>query len=161
MGWTGGLTFFWQRPLVQALGGELCANDDCTQMTFTSPATLGAARRWTALVHEQHAGLYDPFGGSQTGVQGDPFVAGTAAMGYTGFFTVGQLNEIGSLDYDVVQPFKGVDGRRYATVSTNGHVISARTGHPDAAWALVQALVSPESLKETWGKPGHSVPATA
>ncbi len=158
-GWNGGLTFFWQRPLVQALGGDLCANDDCTQMTFTSPATLAAARWWAALVHDQHAGFYDPFGGSQTGVQGDPFIAGKAAMGYTGFFAVGQLNEIGSLDYDVVQPFKGVDGRRYTTLSTNGYVISARTQHPDAAWALVQALVSPEFLKETWGKPGHSVPA--
>ncbi|HPL29363.1 MAG TPA: extracellular solute-binding protein, partial [Anaerolineae bacterium] len=144
---------------VQALGGELCANDDCTQMTFTSPATLEAARWWASLVAEQHAGLYDPFGGSQTGVPGDAFIAGKAAMGYTGFFAVGQLNEIGSLDYDVVQPFRGVDGHRYTTLSTNGYVISATTQHPDAAWALLQALVSPEFLAETWGTPGHSVPA--
>ncbi|HOQ98654.1 MAG TPA: sugar ABC transporter substrate-binding protein [Anaerolineae bacterium] len=158
-GWSGGWSFFWQRPLVQALGGELCANDDCTQMTFTSPATLEAARWWASLVAEQHAGLYDPFGGSQTGVPGDAFIAGKAAMGYTGFFAVGQLNEIGSLDYDVVQPFRGVDGHRYTTLSTNGYVISATTQHPDAAWALLQALVSPEFLAETWGTPGHSVPA--
>jgi ABC-type glycerol-3-phosphate transport system substrate-binding protein len=45
------------------------------------------------------------------------------------------------------------------SLSTNGYLISARTEHPDQAWALVSALLSPDFLAETWGQPGHSVPA--
>jgi len=38
-------------------------------------------------------------------------------------------------------------------------VIAATTPHPDEAWALVQALVAPDFLESTWGRPGHAVPA--
>lgn len=158
-GWNGGFTFFWQRHLVRALGGELCSNEDCTLMRFTSPETLAAAEWWARLVNEDHAALHDPYGGSQTGVPGDPFIAGKAAMGYNGFFAVGQLNEAGSIDYDIVQPLVGVDGQRYTPVSTNGYVISARSQYPDEAWNLVLALLEPSFLAETWGEPGHSIPA--
>jgi multiple sugar transport system substrate-binding protein len=157
-GWNGGLTFFWQRHLVQALGGELCANEDCTLMTFTSPETVRAAEWWASLVHDDHASLYDPYGGSQTGVPGDPFIAGKAAMGYNGFFAVGQLNDVGNINYDIVQPLLGVDGQRYIPLSTTGYVIAANTPHPDEAWALVQALLESQFLVDTWGKPGHGVP---
>lgn len=158
-GWSGGITNFWQRHLVQAFGGELCANDDCTLMDFTSPETLEAAGWWASLVNEDYAALYDPYGGSQTGVPGDPFVAGKAAMGYNGFFAVGQLNEAGNIDYDIVEPLLGTDGRRYTPLSTNGYVIAADAEHPEEAWALVQALLDPQFLEQTWGAPGHSVPA--
>jgi multiple sugar transport system substrate-binding protein len=158
-GWNGGFSFFWQRHLIRALGGELCANQDCTLMSFTSPETLQAADWWATLVHDDHAALYDPYGGSQTGVPGDPFIAGKAAMGYNGFFAVGQLNEAGNVDYDVVQPLYGLDGQRYTPLSTNGYVISAQTEHAEEAWDLVQALLDPAFLEQTWGTPGHSIPA--
>ncbi len=158
-GWSGGFTFFWQRHLIRALGGELCANEDCTLMTFTSPEALEAAEWWASLVHKDQAALHDPYGGSQTGVPGDPFIAGKAAMGYNGFFAVGQLNEAGSIDYDIVQPLVGTDGRRYTPLSTNGYVISVNSEHPEESWALVQALIEPAFLAETWGAPGHSIPA--
>lgn len=158
-GWNGGWSHFWQRHLVQAFGGELCANEDCTLMTFTSPETIAAAEWWASLVNQDNAALYDPYGGSQTGVPGDPFISGKAAMGYNGFFAVGQLNDAGSFDYDIVQPLIGTDGERHTPLSTNGYVISAQTEHPEEAWALVQALLEPDLLAETWGQPGHSVPA--
>ena len=158
-GWSGAWTYFWQRHLARALGAEVCANDECTEMVFTSLAALEAAKWWASLVQEDHASLYDPFGGSQTGLPGDPFIAGKTAMGMTGYFAVGQLNDAGNIDYDIVQPLIGVDGQRYGSLSTFGYVISARTAHPDAAWALVQALIEPDFLSRTWGKPGHSVPA--
>ncbi len=128
-------------------------------MNFTAPETIKAVQWWADLVSKDHAALYDPYGGSQTGVPGDPFIAGKAAMGYNGFFAVGQLNDAGNIDYGIVQPFIGVDGKRYTTLSTNGYLISAKTEHPDEAWALVQALLEPQFLSDTWGKPGHSVPA--
>ena len=158
-GWNGGLTYFWQNELVRALGGDLCVNDDCTEMTFTDPATADAIEWWVSLVRDDHAALYDPYGGSQTGVPGDPFLAGAAAMGSNGYFAVGQLNAAGTIDYDIVPPLRGVDGVRHTPLSTNGYVIGGTTAHPDEAWALIQALIATDFLEATWGKPGHAVPA--
>lgn len=158
-GWNTGLTFFWQRQAVQAFGADWCVNDDCTLMNFTSPAALKAAEWWAALVNKDYAAPYDPYSGSQTGVPGDPFIVGKAAMGYNGFFAVAQLNDEGNIKYDIAQPLLGMDGKRYTPLSTNGYVISAKSEHPDAAWALVQELLDPQFLADTWGKPGHSVPA--
>lgn len=158
-GWNGGLTYFWQRHMVRGFGGDFCANEDCTEMRFTDPETVTAVDWWASLTNSEHAALYDPYGGSQTGVPGDPFISGKAAMGFNGFFAVGQLNDAGNINYGIVQPFKGYDDKRYTPLSTNGYVISANTEHPEAAWELVQALLANEFLAETWGKPGHSVPA--
>ena len=158
-GWNGGLTYFWQNELVRALGGDLCLNDDCTTMSFTDPATAAAIEWWVSLVRDDHAALYDPYGGSQTGVPGDPFLAGAAAMGSNGWFAVGQLNAAGTIDYDVIPPLLGVDGERHTPLSTNGYVISASSAHPAETWALVRALVAPGFLEATWGRPGHAVPA--
>jgi len=80
-------------------------------------------------------------------------------MGFNGFFAVAQLNEASSIDYDIVQPLTGVDGKRYTPLSTNGYLIAATSEHPEEAWTLMQALLEPDFLEETWGKPGHSVPA--
>jgi multiple sugar transport system substrate-binding protein len=158
-GWNGGLTYFWQNEFVRALGGDLCANADCTEMTFTDGPTAEAIEWWITLVRDDHAALYDPYGGSQTGVPGDPFLAGAAAMGSNGWFAVGQLNAAGTIAYDVAPPLLGVDGQRHTPLSTNGYVIGKDTAHPDEAWALVQALVTPDFLAATWGRPGHAVPA--
>jgi multiple sugar transport system substrate-binding protein len=158
-GWNGGITYFWQNALIKARGGELCANADCTLMSFTGPANQSAFEWWVSLVRDDHAALYDPYGGSQTGVEGDPFLTGKAAMGSNGSFAIGQLNAAGSIDYDIVMPLLGVDGTRYTPLSTNGYVISARSAHPDEAWTLVQELASTEFLKSTWAVTGNAVPA--
>ena len=158
-GWNGGLTYFWQRHLVRGFGGDFCANPDCTEMIFTAPETLAAVEWWASLTHDLHATLYDPYGGSQTGVPGDPFIAGAAAMGYNGFFAVGQLNTSGDIRYGVIQPLLGSNGNRYTPLSTNGYVISSGSEHPQEAWLLVQALLDADFLAETWGQPGHAVPA--
>jgi multiple sugar transport system substrate-binding protein len=158
-GWNGGLTYFWQRHLARGFGGDFCANEDCTLMDFTSENTLAAVQWWADLVNRDKAALYDPYGGSQTGIPGDPFIADKAAMGYNGFFAVGQLNDVGNIDYDIIQPLIGIDGRRYTPISTNGYVITTDSRYPDQAWELIQELLDPELLAQTWGQPGHSVPA--
>ena len=158
-GWNGGVTYFWQNALIQGRGGELCATADCTTMSFTGGANLAAFEWWVGLVQDDHAALYDPYGGSQTGVPGDPFISGKAAMGSNGTFAIGQLNAAGTIDYDIVPPLLGVDGKRHTPLSTNGYVVSARSAHPDEAWALLQALIAPDFLSSVWGKPGHAVPA--
>ncbi|HXG27141.1 MAG TPA: extracellular solute-binding protein [Candidatus Binatia bacterium] len=158
-GWNGGITYFWQRSFIRALGGELCANEDCTEMRFTGPANLEAFEWWVSLVRDDHAALYDPYGGSQTGVPGDPFIAGKAAMGSNGSFAIGQLDAAGRMDYDIVPPLLGVDGNRYTPLSTNGYVLAAQGANQDAAWALVRELITEDFLASTWGRPGHAVPA--
>ena len=40
------MTYYWQNALIKARGGELCAKDDCTLMTFTGPANLVAFEWW-------------------------------------------------------------------------------------------------------------------
>ena len=111
-------------------------------MTFTSPETLQAADWWATLVNEDHAALYDPYGGSQTGVPGDPFIAGKAAMGYNGFFAVGQLNEAGGIDYDVVQPLIGIDGQRY---TPRAKPVCLRTfHHGQRRWIAGRGLDGPQ-----------------
>jgi multiple sugar transport system substrate-binding protein len=158
-GWNGGVTYFWQNALIRARGGELCANADCTRMSFTGTANEAAFEWWVSLVRDDHAALYDPYGGSQTGVPGDPFIAGRAAMGSNGSFAIGQLRAAGAIDFGVIPPLIGVDGRRHTPLSTNGYVIAASSPNQDAAWELMQALTTPEFLASTWAQPGHAVPA--
>jgi len=158
-GWNGSLTFYWQRHLIQAFGADWCADALCTTFAATTPDVVRAAQWWADLVQVDHAGLYDPYFGSQTGTPGDPFIAGAAAMGYNGFFAVGQLNALGGIDYDVAQPLLGEDGERHTPLSVNGYAVAATSEHPAEAWTLLQELTSPPFLAETWGKPGHAVPA--
>jgi len=158
-GWNGGVTYFWQNALIRARGGELCANEDCTLMSFTGTANEAAFEWWVSLVRDDHAALYDPYGGSQTGVPGDPFIAGQAAMGSNGSFAIGQLRAARAIDFGVIPPLVGVDGRRHTPLSTNGYVIAASSPNKDAAWSLMQALTTPEFLASTWARPGHAVPA--
>jgi multiple sugar transport system substrate-binding protein len=158
-GWNSSLEHLWRRHALQSLGADWCVNDDCTVLDMTAPEVVAAAAWWASLVQEEHAGLHDPYGGSQTGTPGDPFLAGKAAMGFNGYFAVGQLNDSGAIAYDIVQPFIGQDGNRYSVLSTNGYVISAASEHPKKAWALVQALLDPDFLAKVWGREGHFVPA--
>ena len=157
-GWNGSLDHIWRRHALQSLGADWCVNDDCTVLDMTSPEVVAAAAWWASLVQEEQAGLHDPFGGSQTGIPGEAVLAGKAAMGFNGYFAVGQHNESGAIAYDIVQPFLATDGNRYSVLSTNGYVISATSKHPKEAWALMQALLEPAFLAKVWGHEGHFVP---
>jgi ABC-type glycerol-3-phosphate transport system substrate-binding protein len=126
---------------------------------MTSPEVVRAFRWWADLVQRDHSAPYDPYSGAQTGVPGDPFAAGKAAMGFNNAALIGQLNSQSDLNYDIVQPFKSVDGRRYGPLSTQGYVIAASSQQPEAAWELVRLLTSQEFLTEYVAKPKHGIPA--
>jgi multiple sugar transport system substrate-binding protein len=148
----------WHRHLLLPFGADPCANEDCTEMQWESPEAIEAMQWWADLAAEGVA-PYDPYSGNQTGVPGDPFSAGLAAMGFNGFFLIGQLNATGAMEYDVVQPPAGEDGTRATPLSTNGWAIPATSEQQEAAWELVKELSSQEFIAEYWAKPGHSVPA--
>ena len=149
----------WSRHYLLPFGADPCVNEDCTEVNFASPEVVEAMEWWASLSRDDYAAPYDPYSGNQTGVPGDPFTAGLAAMGYNGFFLVGQLNATDSFEYDIVQPPMGPDGTRATPLSTNGWAIPATSENQDAAWALINELTSPEFLEQYWASPGHAVPA--
>ncbi len=149
----------WTRHLLTPLGGDPCAVPDCTTLQFADPDVVEALEWWADLSVNYNAAPYDPYSGNQTGVPGDPFAAGLAAMGYNGYFLIGQLAGSDEIDYDIVQPPSGIDGLRATPLSTNGWAISASSEQQDAAWELIQELTSTEFLAQYWALPGHGVPA--
>lgn len=158
-GWNNSPGYIWTNHMVQPFGANYCANADCTQLQMTDPRVIEAIQWWADMVQQDKSTLYDPYGGSQTGVPGDPFIAGKAAMGFNGFFAVGQLNQQTQIDYDILQPFKGRDGKRFSVLSVQGYQMAATSLHKPEAWALIQALTDGQHLASVWGKPGHFIPA--
>lgn len=152
----------WSRHFLLPFDADPCVNVDCTEVQFDAPEVIAALEWWSALPQEDFSAPYDPYSGNQTGVPGDPFSAGLAAMGYNGFFLVGQLNATDTMRYDVVQPPIGPNGERATTLSTNGWAIPVTTGErAEAAWAVISELTSDAFLREYWAVPGHAVPARA
>ncbi|RIK40236.1 MAG: hypothetical protein DCC58_14160 [Chloroflexi bacterium] len=149
----------YSRAYFIPFGGDPCRNPACDEMSFSAPEVLEAMSWWVDLVANNHAAPYDPYSGNQTGVPGDPFVAGLAAMGFSGYFLVGQLNASGTIVYDIVQPPAGPTGVRATEFSVHGFGIAKNTKHPEAAFELLRILTSAEFTSEYWAKPGHGVPA--
>jgi multiple sugar transport system substrate-binding protein len=159
-GWYGALPAgLYSRSFITPFDADWCANADCSQMDFTSPAVLKAIQFWADMSINEGTALADTFRGSQTGAGGDPFIANKAAMGMNGWFGIGQLNSQGSINYDVAQPFKGPSGKRGSAVSVSGYAISATSATPDEAFKLLMALNDPAFLSRVWAKPGHGIPA--
>lgn len=144
---------------LRPFGADPCVNPACTEMRWSAPEVLDAMAWWVDLSANKHAAPYDPYSGNQTGVPGDPFVAGLAAMGFSGYFLVGQLNAVGTIDYDIVQPPIGPAGVRSTEFSVHGFGIAKNTKHPEEAFELLRILTSAAFTTEYWAKPGHGVPA--
>lgn len=158
-GWNSTPNHIWARHYIQARGADYCTNADCTTMDYTSPDVVEAYRFWADMAQVDHSAPYDVYTGGQTGVPGDPFVAGKAAMGFNNIAFAPQLNNQTEIQYDIVQPFVGVDGNRYGPISTEGILMSAATQHPEAAWALLKEFTGEAFLSEYVAKPGHGIPA--
>lgn len=144
---------------LRPFGGDPCVNPACTEMAWSAPAVLDAMSWWVDLTANDHAAPYDPYSGNQTGVPGDPFLAGLAAMGFSGYFMVGQLNAGGAFDYDIVQPPLGPAGIRSTEFSVQGFGIAKNSEHPEEAFELLQEITSAEFTAQYWTQPGHGVPA--
>jgi ABC-type glycerol-3-phosphate transport system substrate-binding protein len=139
-------------------GADPCANEDCTELQFSAPESQEALQFWADLA-QSGAAPYDPYTGNQTGVPGEGFQAGIAAIGINGFFLVGVLNATNELAYEVVEFPTGPAGVKAAPLSTNGWAIAETSENKDAAWELIEELTSEEFLTTHWAEPGHGVPA--
>jgi multiple sugar transport system substrate-binding protein len=158
-GWNSTPNHIWGRHFIQARGADYCVNEDCTVTDFTAPEVVEAFRWWAEMAQEEHSAPYDVYTGAQTGVPGDPFIAGKAAMGFNNIAFAPGVNEQSEIEYDVVQPFVGVDGNRYGPISTQAWVMSATSENQDAAWDLLRELTTEEFLTEYVATPGHGIPA--
>jgi multiple sugar transport system substrate-binding protein len=148
---------FSRNVFLLPFGGDPCVNERCDEMAFAAQPVVDAMSWWVDLVAVKHAAPYDPYSGNQTGVPGDPFIAGLAAMGMNGYFAVGQLNAVGTLQYDIVQPPMGPDGQRSTALSISGYGIAANSAQPEAAFELVQELTSADFVASYWAEDGHGV----
>jgi multiple sugar transport system substrate-binding protein len=158
-GWNSTPSNVFSRHYIQVRGADYCTNPDCTITDFTSPAVVEAFRFWADMAQVDYSAPYDVYSGGQTGVPGDPFVAGKAAMGFNNIAFAAAINEQSQIDYDVLQPFVGVDGNRYGPISTQGWVMSASSANSEAAWALLKELTSESFLTTYVAQPGHGIPA--
>lgn len=149
---------FWAHVYVEPWGGSFCANEDCTQVSMDDPENMEALQFWYDLVVTNHAGLYDPFSGAQTGVPGDPFIAERAALGYDGFFAIGVINATAQFPFGVRQPPEGPAGRSSA-LSTRGYAIATNCAYPEEAFKLIQELTGTDFLNQMWTQSGFSVPS--
>ncbi|MEZ4521077.1 MAG: sugar ABC transporter substrate-binding protein [Thermomicrobiales bacterium] len=148
----------WTRHYLLPFGADPCANEDCTETQFSSPEVQEALQFWADLA-QAGAAPYDPYTGNQTGVPGEGFQAGVAAIGINGFFLVGVLNDTQELNYDVVEFPTGPSGEKASPLSTNGWVIAETSENKDAAWQLIEELTSEEFLVSYWAEPGNGIPA--
>jgi multiple sugar transport system substrate-binding protein len=148
----------WAHVYVEPWGGSFCADTACTRVVMTTTEDLQALNFWYDLVEKNHAGLYDPYSGAQTGVPGDPLIAGQTAMGEDGFFAIGQIETSTNFPFGVRQIPKGPVGRSSA-LSTRGYTIAANCKYPDEAFKLIQELTNSKFLHDMWAVPGISVPA--
>jgi len=148
----------WSRHYLLPFGADPCANEDCTELQFSSPEAQEAMQFWADLA-QAGAAPYDPYTGNQTGVPGEGFQAGIAAIGINGFFLVGVLNATGELNYEVVEFPTGPAGVKAAPISTNGWAIAETSENKEAAWQLIEELTSAEFLTMHWAEPGHGVPS--
>lgn len=149
----------WARHYIQVRGADYCMNPDCTVTNFTAPEVVEAYRFWAEMAQVDYSAPYDVYTGGQTGVPGDPFVAGLAAMGFNNTAFAAALNEQSDIQYDIIQPLAGVDGNRYGPISTQGWVMSATAANQAAAWELLQELTSEAFLTDYVAQPGHGIPA--
>lgn len=149
----------WANDFVVQLGGDLCADEACTTVSMTDPEDLEALQYWYELVVENHAAPEDVFGGSSTGVPGDPFVNGFSAMGRSGYFLIGQIAATGAFEFGIVETPMGPTGVRASSLSTSGWTVAANTKYPDEAFKLILELTSTDFLSNMWALPGHSVPS--
>ncbi|GEM_PF-423707 len=114
-----------------------------------SPAFLQAARfRWD-LIHAFHVAAdptqlqsFNPGAGVQ-----QLFAQGKVALMASGIWETPQLLKNGSVPFDVVPFPQGPGGKRGWGTGGSGYAISRTSKHKEAAWKIIRALLSDESLK--------------
>jgi multiple sugar transport system substrate-binding protein len=131
---------YWS-SLVWQNGGDILAPDG-KSIVLDSPAATGGLQFLQDLIWKEHV-VPDPALFAETG---DAFEQGKAAMEINGSWLVA-TDEAAGLKFGIAPLPSGPAGRA-TSVNPTGAVVSKGTKSPDAAWAFVKYLASPEAQKK-------------
>ena len=129
--------------LVWQAGGDILAPDGTKTALDTDQAAQGLQFLQDLIWKEKV--LPDPALFAETG---DPFESGKAAMEINGSWLV-PTDEAAGLEFGIAPLPKGPVAQA-TSVNPTGAVIYKGTKSPDAAWALVKYLASPEAQRRSW-----------
>jgi len=138
---------YFRRPisLVWELGGQVNDPSDIRKFTFTKPETV-AGFQWTHDLAWKHK-VVSPTSAMTGAIDPGPnFFAGNAAFLFEGVHLFEDLPENLPFKWDLLAPPMGPAGRGQRT-SMDGFVIYSKAKDPDAAWTVLQDIVSPETMR--------------
>jgi multiple sugar transport system substrate-binding protein len=145
---------FWL-PFVWSAGGELFSAD-LERTLLDQPATLYGLQFYADLRHRWHAAPKKSESGDAAMTQ--LFLQQKLAMMVSGRWSVPVLREQAHFSWDVVPLPVGPSGKSRVGIDASGYAISAKTPHPEAAWALVRFLGSRQAIAKI-AESGLIVPA--
>jgi multiple sugar transport system substrate-binding protein len=133
------LSLVWQN------GGDLL-NEDRTKTVLGEPAGAGGVQFLQDLIYE-HGIMADPAVFAETG---DAFEQGIAAMEANGSWLVPThtaASADGGWEFGIA-PLPAGPAGRFTSVNPTGAVVAKTTKAPEAAWAFVEYLASPEAQEQ-------------
>ncbi|MBB6731453.1 ABC transporter substrate-binding protein [Cohnella zeiphila] len=131
---------------VFAGGGNYKSADGKTS-TMSDPKTLAAFQFTTGLANQYEVAPMPATGGG-TNITGMTFATGKVAMEANGSWSIGGYKDM-KFKWNIA-PMPVVPGVDPLTsyIHNSGFAISASTKHPQEAWAVLEALVKPESYAD-------------
>ena len=143
---------FWG-PMVYGFGGDVISAD-YTETLMTKGKALDAFNFITEMVVDDQSIMSDE---DLESYGYDGFLAGVAAMAFSGHWVVPAYNE---LDFDwAVAPFPSGPAGRATLVNSAGIVASATTEYPDEAWKFISYVISEEG-QSTLASLGFAIPVS-
>jgi len=133
---------FWL-PFVWSAGGDLFS-PDMRHVALDSPAALQGLRFYADLRNEWHVAPKKAESGGVTMSQ--LFLQQKIAMMANGRWSVPVLREQAKFHWDVAPFPVGSSGKSRVGIDASGYAISAKTGHPQEAMALVRFLLSQKAI---------------
>ncbi|SEO67979.1 sugar ABC transporter substrate-binding protein [Paenibacillus sp. OV219] len=141
-----GIGGWWYSAWVYTNGG-MYLNDDNSKSIFTDPKVVGALT-FTSELANKYGVAPSPAGGGQD-VTGMTFATGKIAMEQNFSWAIGGYKEL-SFKWNVApMPVASKDIDPLTTyIHNSGFSISKDTKHPDEAWAVIEALTTPDSYAD-------------
>jgi multiple sugar transport system substrate-binding protein len=145
-GWWGEWLIF-----VRQAGGRLF-NDDLTRCLLDEPAAITGLRMYNDRIHRLGIAPAPGYGPD------NQFASGKIGMWYGGHTEKWKTyNAIPGLDWDIEVLPIGPNGREGGEIAIRAYGITKSSKHPEAAWALMKYMVTPEHIRENVQRGGLSV----
>ncbi|MBY0405481.1 MAG: sugar ABC transporter substrate-binding protein, partial [Cyanobacteria bacterium] len=134
---------FWL-PFIWSAGGQLW-DENFSALQIGKPEALAGLQFYADLRNRYHVAPQQIESGSTTMSQ--LFLQQKIAMLISGRWSVPVLRKQAKFKWDIVPFPQGKNGSRVG-IDASGYAISAQSTAPDAAWTLVEFLVSPHAIEK-------------